>query len=160
MKNLRFKVILGLILMAIITGHGAWGKGLSVSPASYTWINVNVGIPVRCPSSIMIRNESNEPRSYTLRALRPDEANIKVSDGFKELPSKKWISFNRKRISINPGEWVEVRMSIVIPLQQENFDQKWDFIVEVKEYSTGAEMFTLAAYPRFSLITEGRGTTK
>lgn len=144
----------------ILNVHSVWGKGLSVSPASYKWSNVRLGASERCPSPIMIRNESSEPRSYTLRVVTPGEANTKVSEGYKELPSKKWISFETKRVSINPGEWVEVSMFIYIPVQEKNFSQKWDFFVEVKEYSVGAEMFILAAYPRFYVITEDRGTAE
>ncbi len=157
MKIIKSQLILGLILLEITS---VWGKGLSVSPASYTWSNVKIGTLVRCPASITIKNESSELRSYTLRILRPGEVNVQVSDGFKDLPSKKWISFDSKRIAINPGEWVEVGMSVEIPLQEENFNQKWNFFVEVKEYTAGVEMFTLAAYPRFSVITENRKGVK
>ncbi len=157
---MRSPLILILILLGIMASRNAWGKGLSVSPASYAWRNVKVGTIVKCPAPITIKNESSELRSYTLRVLRPSEVNARVSDGFKEMPSKKWISFDSKRISINPGEWVEVRMSIEIPLQEDNLGQKWDFFVEVKEYTAGVEMFTLAAYPRFFVVTENGEAVK
>ena len=137
-----------------VAAEDAYAKGLSVSPASYEWNRVKLGTLVKCPANIMVKNGSDSVRSYTLRVVRPEDIDIKPKEGFKSLPSKRWLSFDRKRVAIGPGEWKEVKMFIEIPREKKNFNQKWNFFVEVKEYTTGGEMFALACYSRFYVFTE------
>ncbi len=156
MKITKSALILCLIMLGIVTGGDVLGKGLSVSPSSYVWPDVVVGKEVRCPANIRIKNDSKDARSYTLRIVQSSELNVEVAQGFKELPSRRWISFERKRVTVNPGEWVEVGMFIDVPVEEKNFNQKWDFFVEVKEYTSGGEMFALATYSRFYVVTEDK----
>ena len=154
MKTLKVLLILSFIFCGILAAEYTCAKGLNVSPAGYDWHDAKVGILTKCPANIMVKNDSDSVRSYTLRVVRPEDIDIKLKEGFKSLPSKRWLSFDKKRVTIGPGEWKEVKMFIEIPKEKKNFNQKWDFFVEVKEYTSGGETFALACYSRFQIITE------
>ena len=154
MKYIRLLPIIGVVLWGLTFLGVAYGKGLSVSPASYRWDNVEVGKLTKCPASIMVKNNSDSVRSYTLRTVRPEDINIKPKKGFKSLPSKDWVSFGRKRITVGPGEWKQVKLFIEIPEKKGNYNKKWEFYLEVKEYPARGQMFALAGYSSFFLITE------
>ncbi|MEW6095091.1 MAG: hypothetical protein AB1567_01000 [bacterium] len=156
MRLVRASLLLGLILFGVIPAEESYGKGLKVSPSNYKWRNAKVGARMKCPAAILIKNESTVIRSYTLRAIKPSELKAKTTEGFTELPSRQWISFDRKRVSIGPEEWKQVEIFIEIPQKEEHLAQKWDFFVEVKEYAAGGEVFVLACYARFYVLTENK----
>ena len=154
---MRYKKILllfSIILTGFISIKGVYGKGLQVSPSSYNWQNVVVGAEVKCPVNILIKNESKDTKSYTLRVVNPSEINLDIADGSKELPSKKWISFNMKRLAIGPGESKQVEMFIEIPKQKKYLNETWCFFIEVKEYTSAGTVFALACYPKFIVVTK------
>ena len=154
MKIVKFLLLLSLILSKTAVTENAYAKGLSVSPPSYKWCDVKIGTLVKCPVNIMVKNDSTEAKSFTLKIVKPSEIDTEVTEGFEEMPVRSWISFDTKRVTIGPGEWKEVQMFIKIPKEKQNFNQKWDFFVEVKEYISGGEMFALACYSRFQILTE------
>ena len=153
--RIKFAPMLCLVLVGLCITGNSYAKGLKVSPSSYTWNNVKVGATTEFPVALEINNNSGEVRSYTLSVVKPAKLNAETAEGFKDLPSGRWISFERKQVAVGPGEWAKVKMFIRIPRKKEHFGRKWDFFVEVKEYTTpGAEMFALACYPRFYVCTE------
>lgn len=151
---LRGLLLLSLILFKTATIEDVYAKGLSVSPASYKWCDVKIGTLVKCPVNIMVKNDAKEAKSFTLKIVTPSEMDTEVTEGFEEMPVRSWFSFDTKRVTIGPGEWKEVKMFINIPEEKQNFNQKWDFFVEIKEYIAGGEIFALACYSRFHILTE------
>ncbi len=144
---------IGLIIFGFIIPN-ALAKGLKVAPSSYNWHNVKIGIMQVCPARILIKNESGAIKSYTLRVANPEELKIGLSSGFNALPSKRWIVFEPKQIVVAPGKWHEVKIFIEIPSKKANSHQKWEFFIEVKENTTGTEVFGLACYPKIHIDTE------
>jgi len=153
-KFVKYILFSGCILLGILQVKGIYGKGLQVSPSSYTWHNVVLGIEVKCPVNVLIKNESEYSKSYTLRVVNPSEINVDIPNGSKELPSKKWISFNTKRIAIGPGESKQVAMLINIPDEKKYLNETWCFFIEVKEYTSAGTVFALACYPKFIVVTK------
>ena len=154
MKHTKLLLIMGIVLCGLALLGVAYGKGLSVSPSSYRWDNVEIGKVAECPACIMVKNDSDSVRSYTLRAVKPEDIDIKLKEGFKLVPSTNWVSFERKRITVGPGEWKQVKLFIEIPEKRENYNKKWEFYLEIKEYPARGQMFALACYSRFFLLTE------
>ncbi|MEW5766710.1 MAG: hypothetical protein AB1797_03660 [bacterium] len=145
-----------VILLGIVEAKGVYARGLSVSPPSCQWRDVQVGELVEFPGRIKIKNRSREVRSYTLRVVNPSELGANTAEGFKELPSQAWISFDQKQLPVGPEEWKDVRMFIEIPEREGNFDKKWAFFVEVKEDIGRGETFGLACYIKVLLATESK----
>jgi len=156
MKSIKLLTITGIVLPGLLVLGVAYGKGLSVSPASYNWENVEVGELKKCPASMMVKNDSSSVKSYNLRAVRLEELQLKPKEGYKPLPQTGWVSFEEKRVIIGPGEWKRIKMFIDIPEDKEYYSKKWEFFLEVKEYPAD-QMFTLACYSRIFIATEGAG---
>ena len=146
---------MGLIIFGFIIPN-AQAKGLKVAPASYTWRNVKAGIIQECPAKILVKNESGAVKSYTLRVANSEELKTVLSSGFNALPSKRWVSFEPKQIVVAPGKWYEVKIFIEIPSKKMYAHQKWEFFIEVKENTTGTEVFGLACYPKIRVDTGKR----
>ena len=157
---LKILLLLCLISLWIAPAKDICAKGLSVSPGAYEWHSVKVGTLVEFPMTITIRNHSEVVRSYTLRVVKSSGLKVNTREGFEELPSRKWVSFNRKRVPVNPEEEEGVKMFIEIPQEEKNLNQNWEFFVEVREYTTGGEIFALACYIKIILSTESAYTEK
>ncbi len=160
MEYVKNTFFFSLILSGLFYTTEVYGKGLEVSPSSYTWENVTIGAKVKCPINILITNKSEYVASYTLRTVNPSELNVNLSDGFEELPSKEWISFSVKRLAIGPGESKQVEIFINIPKQKKHFNKEMSFFIEVKEYTSGNTVFTIACYPQYFMITENYSLLK
>ena len=151
------KVTLLILLFSVsITGmfaDSAWAKGLSVAPASYEWKDVKTGSKIKCPAGIAAKNNSKELRSYIMRAVKPSEIGLKPSRGYDEIPFTDWVSFGQKIVPLEPGKWKRLTLFIEIPEEKKYLGRKWEFYLEVKEYTTGLEMFTLSCQVKFLITT-------
>ena len=156
MKSIKLLTTTGMVWLGLLVLGVAYAKGLSVSPASYSWENVEVGELKECPASMMVKNDSSSARSYTLRAVSPEELQLKPKEGYKALPQMGWVSFEQKMVTIGSGEWKGIKMFINIPEDKEHYGRKWEFFLEIKEYPDG-QILALACYSRIFIITEGAG---
>ena len=105
MKLIKISLIF-LIACGFGISRDGFGKGLSVSPSSYVWDSAKVGALTRFPAGIHITNKSEYAKSYVLRVMRKGEIQKPAHD-CQYIPSRKWISFERKQVTIGPGEWAE-----------------------------------------------------
>ena len=111
--RVRLHVFLLGVLLSISCFGLLYAKGLSVVPPSYKWQNVPVGVQARCPIKISVKNRSQKQEFFMLNVFTPAEINVEVQKGFKELPSKEWVSFSKQGISLLPGQTARIQMFIV-----------------------------------------------
>lgn len=137
-----------------LTGNIIAG-GIAAAPAKYTWRNVTPGAKTMMPIEIHVKNTTKVVGSYSVKVITPENINSKPAEGFESLPSVKWVSLDQKHVVINPGETSKVKLFIEIPNKKEYQDGKWQFYLEVKEDAELGKLFTLACYPRISIITQG-----
>lgn len=137
------------------------GKGLAVSPASYTWEVSRFGEKVKMPVGIMIINQSKKKCFYRLRAKTPEEIDVRTDVEFIEGVKAEWVSFDEPLIEVLPQSLKEVSVYIKIPKILNKVRRIWVFYVEVKEeifrygYMRGKpDSFALACYPKISVITK------
>ncbi|CAN2039126.1 hypothetical protein GMMP15_1050015 [Candidatus Magnetomoraceae bacterium gMMP-15] len=148
----KYLIILIILLITTIIYAG----GISVSPAKYYWKNVPIGIKTECPVPITIKNTKEVVTSYSIRSVKPKTIGVNTDEGFKEIPSKKWISFERKHIASNPNEEVKLKMFISIPDKKEYLNQNWEVIVGIKEHATKGNMFSLGCYLKIFITTTNK----
>lgn len=151
-KLKQFRLCL-LVILLVLVSIPLWAKGLSLSPSEYFWENIAIGKQQKCPASIMIQNDSDVTRSFVLRVVLPDEMKLKPKDGYVELPDTQWVSFDNKIVSIGAKQWKQIHLFVDIPMQKQNRNKKWEFYLEVKEYTSGLEFFILGCYSRFFMET-------
>lgn len=139
-----------------------YAKELRVAPPSYHWKGVETGKKIQMPVSILIKNYSEQARSYHLRARAPAELQLNVEKGFEPIPDTEWVSFDEVLVQVPAGGTKRVKMYVTIP-EEEKFRKPWMFYVEVKEevsrygYLRGKpDMFALAAYPKIYLLPKER----
>jgi hypothetical protein len=154
MKTIKLSALTGVALLGLVVFGIAYGKGLSVSPASYRWEGAEVGRRVKSPSSIMIRNDSASVTSYTLRAVNLKDLGLELEEGYEALPSTGWVSFSSKRVAISPGKWRQVDVFLEIPEEKEHLGKKWMFFIEVKEYPAGRQLFALSCQSKLYVTTQ------
>ncbi|MFH1824357.1 MAG: hypothetical protein ABH873_03930 [Candidatus Firestonebacteria bacterium] len=142
-----------IILIFILLIGTLEAKGLKVSPAGYVWKDVKIGEKVEMPIKIEVMNDSKKTRCYALKVKRASEINVKLEEGFKDIPRKEWISFEKEIISVL-GENVEkISAYINVPRRKGSYDRRWQFYIEIKEKTEGGEMFGLACYMKILIQT-------
>jgi hypothetical protein len=153
MRN-RIETIVLVTLMTVSAGNLLAG-GLAVSPATFSWYGVTPGTVSTLAVPIRVTNRGRDVASYTLRVVSPESIGAESSPGYDFLPAAGWVSFDRRHIVVNPGESVEVRVSLRVPANTRFTNRKWQFFVEVKEHDGLGKMFALACYPKFLVTTRG-----
>ena len=148
-------ILLGTNLLVAGNLHA---KELRVGPSSYKWEEVEPGKKTEMPVSILIKNYSEQARSYRLRARTPAELQLNVKEGFEPIPKTEWVSFEEVLVQIPAGGAKRVKMFVTIP-KEIKFRKPWIFYVEVKEeiyrygYLRGKpDMFALACYVKIYLL--------
>jgi len=142
--NSKLKIILIILhLLLLLDLSISFSQGLSVSPSKLHFKNVSVGKRFQFSTPITVTNKSKELTSYTIRAILPSKAGVIVDKGFKELPSKDWVSFEKKHIATNPLESVIINMFIEIPEKAEYINKDWEFLVSVEEHFKPSSMFNI-----------------
>ncbi len=114
------------------------------------------------PVSILIKNYSEQARSYHLRARVPAKIQLNAEKGFEPIPNAEWVSFEKVLVQVPAGGTKRVKMYITIPKGMK-FEKPWMFYVEVKEevsrygYLRGKpDMFALACYLKIYLLPKER----
>jgi len=163
-KLVKKSIVVGLacfISMFLIFISSLHGKGLAVSPASYTWELRRFGEKVKMPVGIMIINQSKKKCLYRLRTKTPKEIDAGTDVGFMERLKAEWVSFDEPLIEVLPQSAREVSVYIKIPKRLNKVGRTWVFYVEVKEeifrygYMRGQpDAFALACYPKISVTTK------
>lgn len=148
----QFRLYL-LVIILVLFSIPLWAKGLSLSPSEYFWKDAAVGNQIRCPASIMIKNDSDVARSYVLRIVTPIEMKSKTKESFSEIPDVNWVDFDNKIVAIGPNQWKQIQLFLDIPMQKKYCNKKWEFYLEVKEYTSKLEFFVLGCYSRFFVQT-------
>jgi len=154
---------LAILLSAnLLLVSNLYAKELRVAPPSYHWKGVEPGKKIQMPVSILIKNYSEQARSYHLRARVPSEIQLNVEKGFVPIPNTDWISFEEVLVLVPAGATKRVKMYVTIP-KRVKFEKAWMFYVEVKEevprygYLRGKpDMFALACYLKIYLWPKER----
>ena len=119
-KQIKKSIIAGLacfIFVFLICTGILHGKGLAVSPASYTWEIRRFGEKVKMPMGIMIINRSEKKCLYRLRAKIPEVKKVSTDVDAVSIQSLKaeWVSFDEPLIEVLPQSSKEVSVYIKIP---------------------------------------------
>ena len=154
---------LNILLSAnLLSVSNLYAKELRVAPPSYHWKGVEPGKKTAMPVSILIKNYSEQARSYHLRARAPAELQLGVKKGFEPIPNTEWISFEEVMVQVPAGGTKRVKMYVTIP-KGVKLEEAWMFYVEVKEevsrygYLRGKpDMFALAGYLKIYLLPKER----
>ncbi len=154
---------LSILLSAnLLSVSNLYAKELRVAPPSYHWKGVEPGKETAMPVSILIKNYSEQARSYRLKARVPAEIQLNVEKGFAPIPNTEWVSFEKVLVQVPAGGTKRVKMCVAIP-KGVKFDKPWMFYVEVKEevprygYLRGnPDMFALAGYLKIKLLPKER----
>jgi hypothetical protein len=154
-----FFILLGA---SLLFAADVCAKELRVAPPSYHWKEVEIGKKIVMPHSIMVKNYSDQERSYHLRARDPAELNLNAEKGFEPIPKTEWVTFEEVMVQVPANGTRRVKMYVTIP-EEEEFKKPWMFYVEVKEvvsrygYLQGKpDMFALAGYLKIYLLPKER----
>jgi len=160
-KQIIFTLVI-LLSSSLLSVSNLYAKELKVAPPSYHWKGVEPGKKATMPVSILIKNHSEQERSYHLRARVPAEIQLDVKEGFEPIPNTEWVSFTEVLVEVPAGATKRVKMYVTIP-KGVKFVKPWMFYVEVKEeiarygYLLGKpDMFALAGYLKIYLLPKER----
>ncbi len=153
-------ILLSANLLSVSNLHA---KELRVAPPSYHWKGIEPGGKrTAMPVSILIKNYSEQARSYHVMARAPVELQLNVEKGFELIPKTEWVSFEEVMVHIPAGGTKRVKMYVTIP-KGVKFEKPWMFYVEVKEevsrygYLRGKpDIFALAGYLKIYLLPKER----
>jgi len=139
-------------------------KELKVFPPSYRWAKVVAGEKATMPVSVLVRNNSAQPRMYHLRVKTPVDLQIDLENGYAVIPDIAWVSFSEVMVQVPAQSSRSVKVFAQIPAEVK-CEAPWIFFVEVKEevarygYLQGApDMFALAAYSKIYLVPEKKNS--
>jgi len=140
-KIKAFLVFQFVYLIFLITFVNA--SGLNVKPTLYYWKNVPLGKSIECPQSINIKNKSNAVISFKVKTYKPSNLGLDIEDGYDEIPSKKWISFEKKHLTSNPKQTIPLKVFVNIPNKKKYLNKKWEVIVSIQEHFRPSNMFSI-----------------
>ncbi|MBF0452479.1 MAG: hypothetical protein HQK75_17380 [Candidatus Magnetomorum sp.] len=131
----------------------SFAQGLSISPSTHHFKDVPVGKKYTFPVPISVKNPSDQLTSYTIRIMTPSQVGLSLDDGFLDIPSKKWVSFEKKHIATNPHETVSIKMFIEIPNKKEWLNKNWEFLVSVEEHFKPSSIFNIVSDAKILITT-------
>jgi len=126
---------------------------LSVSPVTQHFKHVPVGKKYILPIPITVKNLSKLLTSYTIRARKPSQLGLTADNGFDEIPSHRWVTFEKKHIATNPNEVLQIKMFIEIPDKKEYLNKNWEFLVTVDEHFKPSSILNLTSNSKIFIST-------
>lgn len=161
MRYRNIKIIcLALIFSVMLVPLQLRANELQVDPGTILIQNVPLGkvctLKELTGREFTIHNKDKITHTYYLSTHQPS----KTGDGkwasyrYKEIPEPKWVSFEKKEITVEANKKKKVNLYINIPKKEENYNQRWEVTIEVKSKQIPGNIFVLAVYPRFQIETE------
>ena len=136
-----------LCLTSIVYGQA----GLRVSPAEFTATNIPLGQKVEV-TSLLIMNTGVSAQDYAISTDVP----LRYREGYDVFPNQSWVTFDKTRITLGPGEQEKVKVFLEIPDEKKYHAQKWETWINVEG---AGEMIGVAAAVRMKMETAGEPPT-
>jgi len=136
-----------------VGGRAARAVGMRVSPGGALIQGIEPGQKAELPIPITVMNGDAEPKTVVFAALAPRHENMKVPQGYSDIPDLSWVSFSKREIVVPAKGHAAVKMILNIPSGREYHNQHWSVAVAVRTKPKAGQMVTLGLYPRFEIET-------
>lgn len=152
---MRHNLVLALAAAALCgaCGQAAYAVGLRVSPGGALIQGIEPGQKAELAVPITVLNDDAEPKTIVFAAIAPLREQMKVPQGYTDLPDLSWVSFTRSEIEVPAKGHAAVKMVLNIPDGREYHNQHWSVAVAVRTKAVAGQMLTLGLYPRFEIET-------
>jgi hypothetical protein len=165
-RNLKYFLLLSGFCLGLGTALAEKNGniGLSVEPGWLLIRNVPVGqlydVDYWTKTRFKVRNSSDKPRCYRLKADKPEKVGVKVLKGYAGIPDPAWFWFENKEVPTPANGAEETKMFACIPNEEKYCNQKWAVGIDVEGKPEAGEGLALAVSPVFYIETEARSDVK
>jgi hypothetical protein len=124
----------------------------SVSPGVFTARNVPpLGQPYTIPETIIVWNRDNSKRLISITSEIPPEN--EVTPGYEPIPNENWVRPLPSSILSDENSFVQFKISIDIPRQENFTSQKWEVWIPVERQPLPGETSILRPTVRMRIET-------
>jgi len=124
----------------------------SVSPGDFTLSDVPpMGQPFTIAETIIVRNYENIDRLiFVTSEIPPENA---ITSGYEPIPNENWVRPFPSSSIIKENSYVQVKISINIPRQENLTGQKWEVWIPVERQPLPGEIGVLRPTVRMKIET-------
>jgi len=144
---------LGALAVAALALQSAHAVALRVSPGGALIQGIEPGQKAELAVPITVMNDDPEPKTIVFAALAPRRENMKVPQGYSDIPDLSWVSFTKSEVEAPAKGHAAVKMILSIPAGKEYHNQHWSVAIAVRTKAVAGQMLTLGLYPRFEIET-------
>jgi hypothetical protein len=141
-----------------MVGQNASGSGMGVNMGIELFQQVPLGEKYPLERTLIVSNNSDNAGTFVLSTVKPSTG-LGTTLGYSDLPELGWITFDKNEIRISPNSRDSIHIYLMIPKQDEYYNQHWSVYVSVAG-KPGSGSISLACYPKILIETESKSDPK
>jgi hypothetical protein len=108
--------------------------------------------------TLIVSNNSDNAGTFVISTVKPSTG-LGTTLGYSDLPELGWMTFDKNEIRISPNSRDSIHIYLMIPKQDEYYNQHWSVYVSVAG-KPGSGSISLACYPKILIETENKLSPK